>query len=75
MNEQAIHEYIFVFKENGWWLKISSINELLNYHDKTDARWSNAFENLIHSKEFSVLNSDRTISRGNEHANALATAI
>lgn len=75
MNEQAIHEYIFVFKENGWWLKISSINELMNYHDKTDARWSDAFENLIHSKEFSVLNSDRTISRGNEHANTLATAI
>lgn len=66
-NTEKEIEYLFVFKNGGWWLKISSINELFDYHEKTDVRWESAFSNLIHSKEF--------FRDGNEHCNALALAI
>jgi hypothetical protein len=29
-------DWIFVRKNGGWWLKITTIQELLEYHDKTD---------------------------------------
>lgn len=46
-------EYIFVHKNKGWWLKVSSAAELFEYYENTDNIWSDTFENLIKSKEFS----------------------
>lgn len=59
-------KYLFVYKDGTWWLKIKTVEELLNYHDKTDGRWSGAFDNLIHSKEF---------YDGEKHASNLAYVI
>ena len=56
-------EYTFVYKDGCWWLKINEVEQLFDYYDKTDSRWSQAFSNLIHSKEF---------GKGMEHANTLA---
>ena len=59
-------EYIFVFKNNGWWLKITSPEQLFNYWDKTDSRWSETLDNLSHSKEFT--------KTGFKHCNAISFA-
>lgn len=56
-------EYIFVSINNGWWLKINSIEKLNDYYEQTDSKWTNAFQNLIDSKEF---------CKGNVHADNLA---
>ena len=60
-------EYIFVWMNGGWWLKIDKVNKLFDYYDKTDAKWSDAFSNLISSKEFT--------RHGLYHADNLAFAI
>lgn len=60
-------KYLFVYKNDTWWLKITTIDELFNYSDKTNARWGKAFDSLIHSKEF--------YSDGMEHASNLAFVI
>lgn len=59
-------EYLFVFKNGGWWLKITSVEQLIKYHEQTDNRFAEAFANLINSKEF---------TKGTEHAKDLAYAI
>lgn len=56
-------EYIFVYKNRCWWLKINTLDQLFDYYEKTDSKWSKAFSNLIHSKEF---------GKGMEHADTLA---
>lgn len=29
-------EYLFVYADNSWWLKLDSIEKLIDYHEKTD---------------------------------------
>lgn len=60
-------EYLFVYKEKGWWLKISTIQELIEYEQQTNTRWYEAFNSLVNSKEFT--------KTGKEHASNLAFAI
>lgn len=60
-------DYLFVYKGKGWWLKIKTIEQLIDYHEKTNTKWYKAFENLANSKEFT--------KNGTEHASAIAFAI
>lgn len=60
-------KYMFVWKDSGWWLRITTLNELFNYWDKTDYKWHRTFENLIHSKEFT--------KNGMQHADATSYAV
>ena len=43
-------EYLFVLStEGGWWLKIDTIEQLTDYHKKTDGhRYENALRNFFH---------------------------
>ena len=59
-------EYLFVFKNGCWWLKITEPAQLFDYYEKTDSKWSAEFYNLITSKEFGT---------GEKHADKLAYAI
>lgn len=59
-------EYTFVWKNNGWWLKISSPEELFNYWDKKDNIWSQTLFNMINSKEF---------GNGEKHADFLTCCV
>ena len=45
-------EYLFVLStEGGWWLKIDTIEQLTDYHKKTDGhRYENALRNFFHGK-------------------------
>ncbi len=61
-----VEEYLFVYKNGGWWLRINEPKQLFDYYEKTDSRWSDGFYNLITSKEF---------GNGENHANSLAYAI
>ena len=36
-------EYLFVFAEGGWWLKLDSVEKLMDYHKKTSDRYNGAF--------------------------------
>lgn len=60
-------KYLFVYKNDCWWLKIKTVDELTNYSQKTDGRWAKAFDSLIHAKEF--------YEDGKEHASNLAYVI
>lgn len=40
-------EYLFVYRGGGWWLKIDSFEKLIDYHEKTVGRWTNAFANFL----------------------------
>ena len=63
--------YRFVFKDNGWWLKISSIEELDDYYNKVDnMRASDCFEKLINSREFGAKD-----GKLKPHADAQAMAL
>ena len=46
--------YTFVLKNGGWWLKISSLEELVEYYKNTkgSTKWWNVFDNYIKGKEF-----------------------
>lgn len=59
-----MEEYIFVWKYDGWWLKINTPEQLFDYYEKTEGKWSKAFSNLINSKEFT--------KSGKEHADTLS---
>lgn len=69
-------KYRFVFKD-GWWLKISTTEELQKYYDEVDSnRMAKAFENLIHSKEFfSKSDKDEDDKSYKSHATRLAYVI
>lgn len=42
-------EYIFIFANGGWWLKIDSVEKLTDYHMKTgNGRYENAFSMYLH---------------------------
>lgn len=45
-------DYVFVYKNDGWWLKIDSQAKLLDYHDQTHSKWGDLFSDIINSKEF-----------------------
>lgn len=50
-------EYKFVYIKSktsdmgGWWLEVKTVEQLLDYHEKTDRRWGRAVENWLNSKE------------------------
>lgn len=44
-------EYLFVYADNGWWLKLDTIEGLIDYHQKTDgSRYENAMEMYLHKE-------------------------
>lgn len=45
--------WMFIFEEpdNGWWLKISNANDLVNYHNKTVGMYQNVISDYMHNKE------------------------
>ena len=59
-------EYLFVYINGAWCLKINELDQLFDYYEKTDSKWSAEFYNLITSKEF---------GSGDKHATTLAYAI
>lgn len=59
-------KYTFVYKNNCWWLKITTIQQLIEYDEHELPKWYSAFSNLMNSKEF---------GNGMEHANELAFVI
>lgn len=40
-------DYMFVFSNGGWWLKIDSIVKLIDYHKQTNSRFNGAWELFI----------------------------
>lgn len=60
-------DYLFIFKNGGWWLKIQDVEQLLDYHKQANKKWNKAITTLIHSKEFS--------KNGNCHVDNLGYAI
>ena len=45
-------EYTFVFIEGCWYLKISTLKELMDYVKITNNHWEKVLSNLVNSKEF-----------------------
>lgn len=42
-------EYLFVYADGGWWLKIDSVEKLTDYHEKMkDGRYEDAFLMYLH---------------------------
>lgn len=37
-------EYLFVFTNGGWWLKIDSVEKLIDYHKQTSSKFNGAWE-------------------------------
>lgn len=70
--------YKFVFKDDGWWLKISSIEELDDYYTNTEENpflktLGNGAVSLAHCPEFYVRN-DRSETIG-KHVNNVGFAL
>lgn len=57
-------KYRFIFKNGGWWLKISSIEELTEYDKKTALRnpIARGFLNSIHTEIFRTKEIEPTIA-------------
>lgn len=51
----------------GWWLKVSTVEELKQYLLEAESNWEGILDNLLNSKEF--------IRYGNEHDGEIATSI
>lgn len=49
-----INEYEFIFEEpdNGWWLKIDSVEKLIDYHKKTTNLYSGVITDYTHNKKY-----------------------
>ena len=47
-------EYKFIFEEpdNGWWLKIDSVEKLVDYHQKTEKIYSDVLRDYLENKDF-----------------------
>lgn len=61
------NEFTFIFMNDGWWLKVSTVEELKQYLLETESNWEGILDNLLNSKEF--------IRYGNEHDGEIATSI
>jgi hypothetical protein len=67
-------EYKFVYIKSktsdmgGWWLEVTTLEQLFDYHEKTDRRWGRAVENWLNSKE-------ATAGGYNEHMKPLTLSI
>ena len=55
--------YTFVLKNGGWWLKISSLEELVDYYKTTKGtnKWWNVIDNYIQGKEFNEYKRKRSL--------------
>ena len=59
-----VNNYTFIFKNNGWWLKISTLEQYMNYRELTDSKkYGDIFKDLIN------------VSNGYHEQNAASTAI
>ncbi len=49
-----INEYEFIFEEpdNGWWLKIDSVEKLIDYHKKTEKFYGDVLMDYVYNKEY-----------------------
>lgn len=44
-------EYLFVHdRKGGWWLKIDSVEKLIDYHQKTNNRYEGALQMYLQGK-------------------------
>lgn len=61
-------DYLFVYINDNWYLKISSVNELINYYKSKGImdKWTKEYINLVNSKEF---------CNGTKHCNEIGMAI
>ena len=51
------HEWLFVLLNKdtpsaAWWLKITTLPDLLRYLEQTNTRWAHVFDNYLHDSEF-----------------------
>lgn len=44
-------DYLFVFADGGWWLKLDSIEKLIDYHKKTGNRYAGALDLYMSLRE------------------------
>lgn len=44
-------EYLFVFSDGGWWLKLTDADQIIDYARKTDSRYEGALEMYMHWKQ------------------------
>lgn len=53
VNEKRImmDKWYFIHNGEAWWLRIQTIQQLFDYHEKTNNRWSRAFENFLRSNQ------------------------
>lgn len=49
-----VTEYKFVFEpdNNGWWLKVDSVEKLIDYHRKTEKFYGDVLTDYLHNKEY-----------------------
>lgn len=61
--------YTFVLKNGGWWLKISSFEDLINYYKNTknSTKWWNVVDNYIQGKEFNEYKRKTSLRLTNQH--------
>lgn len=61
-------KYRFIYKNDGWWLKVSTVEELYDYHNNVESsRMAKGFENYLCSTDF--------FETGNKSANSLGYLI
>lgn len=61
-------KYRFMFKDGGWWLKIDTAEQLLEYHNNVEVkRIAEGLNSYFHAKEF--------FSDSTEHASTIGFAI
>ena len=65
-------QYKFVYIKSkysdvgGWWLEITSLEQLFDYHEQMDSRWGKVVENWMNSKE---------AGNGMQHMDTLTMAV
>jgi hypothetical protein len=59
----AYMEYLFVHdKQGGWWLKIDSVEKLIDYHQKTNNRYEGALQMYLQGKRPQKMSLEERIS-------------
>ena len=49
MNGEKKQEYLFVYANGGWWLKLTTVDALMDYHQKVGTdRYADAFQMYMH---------------------------